>query len=444
MKFCATIFSILFLSVFTCSGQIIFTVAGGNIDTAGVGDGGSATLAQLSGPNYVCQDKKGNLYISDSHHNRIRKVNSERLISTAAGTGVAGYSGENIPATAAMINGSAGIVVDSLNNIYFATTGRLCKIDTNGYLTTFAGTGISGYTGDNGPATAAEIQPSGMVFKKDGSLYFTDFYHHCLRKIALNGIVTTIAGTGVGGYNGDHILATAAQLYRPAGICIDSIGNIYFADYFNHRVRKIDTSGIITTVAGTGITGYNGDNIGADSANLNYPIGVVLDLNCNLYISDVQTDRIRVVKLIGDTLIATYAGDGLPGYNGDYIPATNAELNEPAGMALGMNGELFFCDYLNEAVRCISNNLGTDNPSIQIAKCDLFPNPNSGNINLKITSTTHDIAHIRLTNATGQIICNWDCATNQLITLTANPPPGIYIITIYLNYQSVNYKIAFY
>ena len=280
------------------------------------GDGGPAVSAQLASPLGVALDSSGNLYIADTDNQRIRKV-SNGVITTVAGNGPAGFYGDNGPATSAWLNNPAGVVLDSAGNLYIADTNnqRIRKV-SNGMITTVAGNGTLGFSGDNGPATNAMLnQPTGVALDSAGNLYIADSHNNRIRKVS-NGVIATVAGIGTNGYSGDGGPATSAQLSFPAGLAVDSAGNLYIADTFNGRIRKV-SNGVITTVAGGG---FYGDNGPATSAQLNYPEGVAVDSAGNLYIA--ASDRIRKVS---NGVIITVAGGG-----GVVAAATAVRLSTPS------------------------------------------------------------------------------------------------------------------
>jgi sugar lactone lactonase YvrE len=224
------------------------------------GDGGPATAALLSQPNAIAWDRQGNLYILDRDNNRVRKVDPAGMITTFAGVGTWGFSGDGGPATKAELSTSNGIAVDAAGNVYIADSdnARIRKVDLQGIITTIAGTGKPGFSGDGGRARAAQLSnPWGLAFDGQGNLYVADgptldFDGNRIRKIDAAGMITTVAGSGEGGNTGDGRLATAARLFKPTTIAFDAQGNLYFADSGNNAVRKVDKAGIITTVAGGG------------------------------------------------------------------------------------------------------------------------------------------------------------------------------------------------
>ncbi|MBN2238950.1 MAG: SMP-30/gluconolactonase/LRE family protein [Dehalococcoidales bacterium] len=341
----------------------IFTSAGTGTEGYN-GDGIPATDAWLNAPYGVVQDGNGNLYIADTFNNRIRKIDTSGTISTVAGTGVEGYSGDGMAATDAQLYRPIGITTDGNGNLYFTDVYNNCirKVDTSGIITTVAGTGTEGYNGDGIQATDAQLyRPLGITVDGEGNLYIADTYNYRIRKVdALSGIITTVAGTGTDGYNGDGINATSAQIRASNDVTVDENGNLYIADTWNQRIRKVDTSGIITTIAGTGTAGYNGDGINATSAQLNGPSVITMDKNGNLYFSDFYNNRVRKVNKSG--IISTIAGTGIAGYNGDEMAAINAQLDNPVGVAMSMNGNLYIGDMGNNRVREIINVVDPDPP----------------------------------------------------------------------------------
>jgi sugar lactone lactonase YvrE len=322
------------------SSGTITTVAGNGGYGSG-GDTGLATSANVEATTGIAVDNSGNFYIADIYVRRIREVTlSTGIINTVAGTGTQGYYGDTGPATSAEFSYPYGVAVDSSGNIYIAdvSNNRIRKVTVStGIITTVAGNGTAGYNGDSIAATSAELNnPYGVTVDTYGNLYIGDSSNERIRKVAAStGIITTVAGTGSFGYNGDNIAATSANLATPYGIALDSSGNIYIADQYNGRIRKVTVStGIITTVAGTGAQGYSGDTGLATSAELNYPTGVAVDNVGNIYIADVNNSRIR--KVTASTgIITTFAGNGTQGYNGDNIAATSAEIYQANGVGFG-------------------------------------------------------------------------------------------------------------
>jgi uncharacterized protein YjiK len=349
---CFVLISILFNCL---SAQVITTVAGNGVSTY-AGDGGPAINASISEPEGVAVDANGNIFIVDEDNNVIRKVNTSGIISTFAGTGAIGYSGDGGDATLAKLNMPAGATMDQAGNLYIADTWNhvIRKVDLLGKISTVAGQGISGYGGDNGQATSAYLSlPEGIAVDNNGNLYISDSGNNRVRKVDALGVITTLAGTGMAGYGGDNGMANAALLNYPSGIVFDTAsGNIYVADENNNRIRKIDGSGMITTFAGTGVAGFGGDGGAASAATLSAAEGVAVDTAGNIYISDSGNSRVRKVNTSG--IIQTYAGNGSAGFSGDGGPAIAAKLFTQKGLATDVSGNLYIAEYFNSRVRKVS------------------------------------------------------------------------------------------
>jgi sugar lactone lactonase YvrE len=295
-------------------------IAGSGLDGYS-GDGGLATEAKLSNPAGLCVDNIGNTYIADTDNHRIRKVDSNGIITTIVGTGTAGYGGDGSLAVEAKINSPYGLSLDEEGNLYFADyqNHRIRKVDSKGVITTIAGTGTAGFSGDDGLAIHAQLNfPSGVKVDEDGNVFIADKFNHRIRKIGLNGIITTIAGTNTYGFNGDSGLALETELFYPSNISLDTAGNLYLSDYYNHRISKVDSNGLMSAVVGQGSMGYSngfsGDGGEATNAKLAYPSDLAFDSRGNLYVADQSNDRIRMVNSEG---IITTIVSNLPGFSGD-------------------------------------------------------------------------------------------------------------------------------
>ena len=321
------------------------------VDSAGV----ISTVAgreQLSNPQSVALDGAGNLYIADTGNHRIHKVDSAGVISTVAGSGTAGFSGDSSAATAAQLNTPADVAPDGAGNLYITDRGneRIRKVDSAGVISTVAGSGTAGFSGDGGAATAAQLnEPYGVAVDSSGNLYIAEWNNNRIRKVNSAGVISTVAGTGTAGFSGDGGAATAAQLSNPQDVALDAAGNLYIADVNNNRIRKVNSAGVISTVAGTGTAGFSGDGGAATSAQLHWPRGVALDGAGNLYIVDNNNHRIRKVDSSGS--ISTVAGTGTAGYSGDGGAATSAQLSNPRGVALDGAGNLYIADTSNNRIR---------------------------------------------------------------------------------------------
>jgi uncharacterized protein (TIGR03437 family) len=386
----------------------IQTVAGNG--TQGYsGDFGVATQAQLHSPSGVAVDASGNLYIADSGNNAIREVTTDGNISPFAGNGLASYYGDSSTSTPttptlAGLDDPQDVAVGPNGTIYIADTGNsYIRAVSNGAINFVAGSGSVGFAGDGGSATASTTNtgpgvalygPRAIAFDSAGNYYLADSGNGRIRKVDTKGIITTVAGNGTLGFAGDGSAATSANLNQPSGVAVDSQGNIYIADTLNARIRKVSSSGTISTVAGNGLLSYSGDGGPATGAQLNGPLGIAADNSGNLFIADSQNGVVRTVKKgtiasvgsgtlviprgmatdvagsayvadaqdnrvrkIGiDGTVTTYAGNGTNGFAGDGGPAANAQLSSPAAVAVDAAGNLYIADLGNLRIRKVSAN----------------------------------------------------------------------------------------
>jgi sugar lactone lactonase YvrE len=330
-------------------GSTISTVAGG-------GPNNIPALAAGVSPSAVAIDSSGNLFIASQNQNRIFKVGTSGQLTVIAGDGNSGFSGDGGPATSAQLAFPAGLASDSSGNLYIADTEnhRIRKVNTSGTISTVAGDGTDGFGGDGGPATGAQLDnPFGVALDASGNLYIGDTSNHRIRKVDSSGTISTVAGDGNIGFGGDGGAATGAQLDAPTGVAVDASGNLYIADTNNHRIRKVDSTAIITTVAGDGTFDFGGDGGPATSAQLRGPFGVAVDASGNLYIGDTNNNRVRKVNTSG--IISTVAGDGTEGFGGDGGPATSAQLDFPNGVAVDASGNLYIADADNIRIRKVDS-----------------------------------------------------------------------------------------
>ncbi|MFJ8584886.1 RICIN domain-containing protein [Streptomyces sp. NPDC093595] len=320
------------------------------------GDEGLAVSARSNHPYGVAVDSTGALYFSEYSNHRVRKVTVDGKISTFAGTGEADFGGDDGPAPSARLNYPRGVAVDSAGTVYIADAGnhRVRKVTADGKISTFAGTGTAGSGGDGGPATAAELdRPYGVAVDSTGTVYIADHNNHRIRKVTADGKISTFAGTGEAGSEGDGAAAKSAQLNGPHAVAVDSAGVVYIADTGNHRVRKVAADGEISTVAGTGEADFGGDGGAAESARLNHPAAVAVDSAGCLYICDQYNHRVR--KVAADGEISTVAGTGEADFGGDDGPASSARLNNPLGLALDGIDALYIADHINNRIRKIAS-----------------------------------------------------------------------------------------
>lgn len=366
MKHCSYLLAsaLLLGTTITTHAQIISTYAGNYMagGTPSTGDGGPATAAGMLYTYAVAMDNAGNLYIGEGNRH-VRKVSPSGIIANFAGTGVLGYTGDGGLATAADITWPNALAVDGAGSVFIAQHDNcvIRKVWPSGIITTVAGNGICGTTGDGGPATAAQIfSPLGLCTDPSGNLYIAD-YAGSIRKVTPAGIISTFAGTGTLGYSGDGGPATNARLFTPSGLTWAG-GSLYIADEGNNVIREVDATGIINTIAGNGVGAgagsmmgsYSGDGGPATAAGLNGPIGVAVNqATGDIFITDRYNHRIRRVNTSG--IMSTYTGGAPAGYGGDGGPANSvlAKINLPWGICLDNAGRLYIADELNYVVRRI-------------------------------------------------------------------------------------------
>ncbi len=433
-----TAFSVLIGLSINAQTYTISTIAG-NGTIGDSGNGGPATLAEFYHPCGVTVDPAGNLYIACKGNGKIKKVDTNGIISNIAGGGSS--LGDGGAATAAELSYPVGVFLDATGNVYIAESGdhRIRKINTSGIISTIAGTGVSDYFGDGGAATSAKLEkPSAAIADAAGNVYIADMYNHRIRKINTNGIISTIAGNGTGGYSGDGGPATAAELFYPTEITFDALGNLYIADEGNDRIRKINTNGIISTIAGNGNSGSYGDGGAATSAALHNPTGIALDAAGNVYIADNLNNKIRKVNTNG--IISTIAGSGTGGYLGDGGAATAAELNSPVGIAIDASGNLYVSDYNNQRIRKLTiSTTGIEQLNETNNQLTVYPNPNNGVFTVQSVSE----GVYSIINALGQTIQSVKLNSSNNYTMNIeNLSRGVYFIVGYNNKQMMKQKVV--
>ncbi len=328
----------------------IVTTVAGNGATHYSGDGGAAQNALLNAPSAVAYSSTG-VYVADTNNQRIRQIGPSGSITTIAGSGTPGFAGDGGPAASAQVSFPFALAVDASGFLYIADTGnqRVRKI-VNGTINTVAGNGNTGYTGDGGQATAATFaSPAGLAVDSAGDIYISDYGNNVVRKVSVTGVISTVAGNGSPGYSGDGGQAISAQLTGPLGLALDAAGNLYIADSGNHVIRIVAPGGKIGTFAGTGVLGDANDGGPAANAQLASPAGLAFDSSGNLYIADSGANRVRLVTPAG--LIVTIGGNGTTGYSGDAGPANQAQFNTISGIALDVSGDVYVADQGNNAIR---------------------------------------------------------------------------------------------
>lgn len=331
----------------------ISTVAGTGT-AAYSGDGGPAISAAISDPRGVAVDGAGNVYFADYANNRVRKISTGGTITTIAGTGKAGFSGDGGQAASAQLSEPIRVEVDAAGNLYISDSGnnRIRKVTAGGIISTIAGNGSAGISGEGIQATQAAVGgPADATPDTAGNLFIAE--GSVIRRVDASGVITTVAGNGVTGYSGDNGPALKASFDNAVCVTADAAGDLFISDQFNQRIRKVTAStGIVTTVAGSGVAGYAGDGGEGTAAHLYNPVGTAVDAAGNLYIADGGNSRIRL--LLANGTITTVAGTSTAGFTGDGGPAAMAEIDSPHTVALAPSGGIYFADDVNERIRLLT------------------------------------------------------------------------------------------
>ena len=428
--------------------SLIQTIAG-NGTQGFTADGIAATSSGLYSPSSIAVDAAGNIFIADSANNRIREISaSTHLISTVAGTGFAGFRGDGGSPTLAMLNAPTGIAVNSAGDLFIVDRGnsRVREVSAATHtISTVAGTATAGYNGDGIAATSAQLNsPFSIAIDAAGNLFIADVGNGRIREvIAGTQQISTVAGNGTFGYNGDGITAVSAQLNAPYGITVDLAGNLFIADTNNNRIREVSASTkLISTVAGTATKGFNGDGNAATSSQLSAPYAVAVDAAGDLFIADFGNDRIREVNA-ATKLISTVAGTGTVGYNGDGIAPTSANLQNPWGVVVDLYGDVFVADTFSNRVRIVtpgapnvtvsaatSTTIQASLPTINLGQAEVFTatvssiggTPNAGTVTFYNGTTALYIANV--SNGKATYAATTLPVGNNTITATFNGTPN--------------------
>jgi sugar lactone lactonase YvrE len=373
------------------SAQGIITTIAGNGITQYIGDGYPATNYSLAIPSGICMDKKGNLYIANRRDHRVRRLSHDSLF-TIAGNGTPAYTGDGGPAADAKLDQPIDMCTDTAGNIYITEfyNDVVRKINAaTGTITTICGSGTGGYGGDSIPAVHARMEtPGGSCLDAQGNIYIADFGNHRIRKVTIaDGLIHTVAGNGSAGFSGDGGPATAAEIAYPTSVTTDSAGNLYICDNGNNAIRKVDAAtGIITTYAGTTWRGYSGDGGPAFAATLNTPLYVHADRAGNILIVDAGNNMIREVTTTG--YIYTVAGTGAVGNSGDGGPARAAEFYHLTAVTTDDAGNMYIADGGNSVIRKVTPGYLAASAAIrQPVQISVFPNPSAGNCTIMLPQT---------------------------------------------------------
>ncbi len=432
------LYSFIFTSVVVATtavnahAQYINTVAGNGV-AAYTGDGGAANMASFNAVEGMAVDGAGNIYLADKNNNVVRKISNSGVVTTFAGTGVAGYSGNGGAATAAKLNTPSAVATDGAGNVYIAERGNhvVRVVNTAGKIKVYAGSGIEGYSGDGDTAHLGRIStPTALCMDGVGNLYIAEGGSHVIRRVD-NGtrIMHTVAGTGSFGNTGDGGMATNATFNTPSGVVVDALGNVYIADAQNNRVRRVDAvTGMVSTVIGTGTPGNTGDGGPATAATVSAPVSVALDMMGNLYVVSRGFHNVRMVNSAGN--ISHVAGTGAPGYSGDGGLAVTASLRGPRFVFVDGWSRIYIGDQGNNVIRQLSATASVGNVAALANGFRLYPIPAGNTVHADLTAMSGTV-EIRIINATGTTVFVQKVTGGQVLPVSITGiAPGMYTVSV--------------
>jgi sugar lactone lactonase YvrE len=432
-----------FLSLvsFSADAQMISTVVGSS--GAGFsGDGGAASAAKLHAPAGVALDAGGNLYIADQYNHAIRRVNTAGVITTVVGDDTAGFSGDGGPAVQARLNKPSCVTIDGAGNIYIADKGnhKIRKINTAGIISTIAGTGVPGYSGENDTAIHAQLNnPTGVAVDSAGNVFIADQLNNRIRVINSAGIIYTLVGTGVPEYNGDFFpLLSMIAVNKPGGVAISPSGELHIVDTYNNRIRKIDkvTGKIVSIDARYTHTPYTFTYM-----QLHWPSAIAFDKVGNMYVADEYYYQIKKRDSAG--IYYRMAGT-TSGYSGDGGRGDEAQMSQVKGIAADAAGNIYVADWGNDRIRFVTTTVGTETfRSTTQPGVTIYPNPSqSGQFTVNITATGNEKVDIVVTDISGRTVYTGATETNKPMTVALQQPAGVYMLTASVNGETISEKIV--
>ena len=437
-----SIFTSLFmmLCITNLSAQGIISTIAGTGSSGFSGDGGEAILATFSSPSGVALDNIGNIYIADKYNHRVRMISAiTGNISTVAGNSAGGYAGMGGPAGAATLFYPNAMFVDASGSYYFTDwfNDASFKVEASTHhIHNHCGHHTQGYTGDDGDAPDATMElPDGICLDNEFNAYIVDAGSNHIRRVdGATNIVTTVCG-GTYGYSGDGGPASLATFNGVSGVATDNHGNIYISDRGNNCIRRIDATGTIYTIAGTGVAGYSGDGGTAQMAKLYHPGGLFINNAGYLFICDIGNNVIRVLNTNMCT-INTLAGNGTAGFSGDSGPAASAALNGPTGVwQQATTGDIFIADAGNNRIRRVMGAGYKTSPNLENeltqSHFEMFPNPTSGSFTI-LTNSVKANSSVEVYNIVGQKVFA-QSITQQQTNINLNLPNGLYNVALKSN-----------